>query len=257
MRIIIPEAPQLPSYMQKDVSIQTFTDMDPAPWPNYRAIPKSKSEDVLTGGADKILEMISNTFGQGGIGQFLDIILTCCDDKSRTVPIQRRQMVQSWLQGRSTIRAFDNVLKMYNHKYSYPSCRTSSSEREYHFSPTVDLSLIHYTRIAISSWAVRLVGNRAHKGIGTLMHLSETDRSDGLDVVTWFTASNVQHKDLMQFDMKTYIEGLKQCEPVIWYLTKCMAASQWKGIVVTKRIRPHPLVRLFLLTLIFPSIHCL
>lgn len=46
--------------MQKDVSvpIRTFTDTDPAPWRSYRPVPKSKSEDGLTGDADKILEMI-------------------------------------------------------------------------------------------------------------------------------------------------------------------------------------------------------
>lgn len=84
----MPEVPQIPSYMQKDMSIQTFINIDPAPWPNHRAIPKSKSEDVLTGGADEILKMISDTFGQSGIGQFLDVILTCCDDKSPVAAIQ-------------------------------------------------------------------------------------------------------------------------------------------------------------------------
>ncbi|KAE9394068.1 hypothetical protein BT96DRAFT_828278 [Gymnopus androsaceus JB14] len=150
-------------------------------------------------------------------------------------------MVQSWLQGKTKIRAFDNVVKMYNHKYSYLTWKAGLiTERENHFSPTIELSSLHYTRVAISSWAVCLVRNRVYKGIG---NLSTSHSSDAPDIIAWFTANTIEQKDLMQFNMKLYIEQLKQRDPCLWYITECMAASRKKGVTYVKKLRPHPLIQ--------------
>jgi hypothetical protein len=117
--------------------------------------------------ADEILDLIHKKF-TGGIGKFLDVIFTC-HGPNRSVPLRNRSMVQHWLQGKSTIRVVDVVKKIYDHKYSFPSSKaTLRSERNHHFSPTADINSLHYARVALSSWSLRLVGNRLHKGIENL-----------------------------------------------------------------------------------------
>ena len=246
---VIPTVPENPECMQAlGLPLpQRFNNEDPAPWPRLRAARSEQSNgDDLFSAADNVLDMIHEKFGHGGIGKFLDVILTCRDDQRRTIPLRNWSMVQRWLQGRTSVRAFDNVKKMYDHKYSYPTSKASlKSEREYHFSPFAELGSLHYTRILISSWATRVVGNRLYKDIGDLTKDIGRDTygfDSDRDLTSRLRASTLNSKDVMEFDMKSYIQQLKERAPTVWFITECMAASRYKGVTIVKKMRPHPLV---------------
>ncbi|THU75810.1 hypothetical protein K435DRAFT_622286, partial [Dendrothele bispora CBS 962.96] len=139
----------------------------------------------------------------------------------------------------------DNVRKIYDHRYSYPSSKaTLKPERAHHFSPSVDLNSLHYARIALSSWFLRVVGNRLHKGIDLLTtDPDDDDPNYDPDFQTRLPINSLEIKHLKSFSMKDHAARLKKRDPANWYITECMAASQRKGIVLVKRIRPHPMIQ--------------
>ncbi|THU96622.1 hypothetical protein K435DRAFT_664083 [Dendrothele bispora CBS 962.96] len=235
-RIETPNIPDLPDFLSES-SIPRYDTGSPAPWPLFKPVSVPEESDVEK--ADAILDLLRKKF-TGGIGQFLDVILTS-HQEIHAVPLRNWAMVQKWLQGRSAIRVLDNLQKIYDHKYSYPTSKAQlKSEREHHFSPSVELSSIHYAQVAISSWALCLVGNRLHKGIKKLTFDPEDDESD---FHTRLPAGSLQPKHIESFSMKKCIERLKRQDTAVWFITECMAASRQKGKAIVKKIRPHPMVQ--------------
>ncbi|KAK7450181.1 hypothetical protein VKT23_013064 [Stygiomarasmius scandens] len=225
--IQIPVIPDIPPWMSESI-IPASTD-NTVHWPSFKPI--RHPEDTDSAKADDILDLIRTKF----------VGLTC-EGPKRLVSLRNRSMVQNWLQGRSLIHAVDNVDKIYNHRYSYPAAKAElKSERNHHFSPSVELSSIHYAWIAISSWALRIVGNRLHKGVGDLT--IDLDDKDDPNFRTRVPIRSLQPEHIKSFSMKRHVERLKKRDPAVWFITECMAASRCKGSVVVKRIRPHPMIQ--------------
>ncbi|KAF9033045.1 hypothetical protein BDZ89DRAFT_1012477 [Hymenopellis radicata] len=106
-----------------------------------------------------------------------------------------------------------------------------------------------YARIALSAWATRLVGRRAHTEIRKLgvdekddksfrVHIpaSANDRTRHLRVL-------VQRHEMMEFTMDALITRLKRRAPLIWFLTEEMAGPKKKGVIVIRKTRPHPMIQ--------------
>ncbi|THU76017.1 hypothetical protein K435DRAFT_879841 [Dendrothele bispora CBS 962.96] len=70
----------------------------PVQWPSYKRVRIEEQTDVEK--ADEILDLLRSKFN-GGIGQFLDIILSSTASKHSL--LRNGSMVQYWLQGRSSI----------------------------------------------------------------------------------------------------------------------------------------------------------
>lgn len=80
-----------------------------------------------------------------------------------------RNMLRSFLQGKNTVKPIAIIEKIYNNRYSYPSYRSVSvHEQSLSFDPNVSPSDIGYARPAMSSRALRLVGNCAYKEIASV-----------------------------------------------------------------------------------------
>ncbi|KAF8216823.1 hypothetical protein K438DRAFT_1559418, partial [Mycena galopus ATCC 62051] len=107
-------------------------------------------------------------------------------------------------------------------------------------------SEIRCARPCLSSWATRLVGNRAYYCVGKLTqkqhghrnrrHLrAQTNaRTENAEVVEW---------EDMEFGMQEFAVQYEKEDPFLWYLMECFTASRKKGQVIVKKTRPHPVIQ--------------
>ena len=59
-----------------------------------------------------------------------------------------------------------------------------------------------------------------------------------VNLVTW--------EALEKFSIAALVEKYKIRAPVAWHLMECMAASCKNGVVVVKKQRPHPIIRILM-----------
>ena len=67
-----------------------------------------------------------------------------------------------------------------------------------------------------------------------------------VNLVTW--------EALGKFSIAALVDKYKNHAPVAWHLTECMAASRKNGVVVVKKQRPHPIVRILMESNILTSL---
>ncbi|KAE9394541.1 hypothetical protein BT96DRAFT_886521 [Gymnopus androsaceus JB14] len=145
------------------------------------------------------------------------------------------------------VKPVEIVEQMYCHRYSYPSYRSSQfHERDLAFSLDTVPASIHYAWCSISSWATQLVGNRARRSLGQLIHDPKDLAPDTAHISARLVASTnertrakgvktVTKEDMMSFRIADRACLFKTRSPLVWYLTECMAAPQKKGVLVERK----------------------
>ncbi|KAF9022260.1 hypothetical protein BDZ89DRAFT_1137427 [Hymenopellis radicata] len=158
--------------------------------------------------------------------------------------------LSAWLGGRNRFRPADFIQALYHNRFSVPQYDSlHADELAYAFDANHDVSTVHYTRIALSIWATRLVGKRCALEVGNLgkndsahpdfkVHLqaSVNQRMDGKHQL-------VTQDDVFAFSMQRTADVLQARAKTTWYLTECMAATRRNGEIVVRDKRPHPLIQ--------------
>jgi hypothetical protein len=215
-----------------------------------RLIQPRKNEKAKLEAKFKRMEEFLGNSGFDSIGDFLEILFynpTRVDGKADPRGVTHGLAVARFLQGKTKTKMSEIIGLVYSHKHSAPSPRsTQYHERHASFSPSISPAAINHARPSLFTWATNLVGNHVHQEIrkltmkddDTQLRASTNGRrpNDSVRLVTWET--------LGKFSIAGLCEKYKARAPVSWYLTESMAASRKNGAVITKRRRPHPIVRI-------------
>jgi hypothetical protein len=206
---------------------------------------------------DKVLDFVHKK-GFTGISHFLDIyLLIPSQDGGNPRSMQHRNSVVSFLAGNDTFKASHLVERLYNHPSSQPQYfSTHRAERELFTS--LPPERLHFARPALSSWALKIVGEKAHREVGKLTKLKESDE-EGLNSIQLCVGTNgrgrktriVTWDDIKNLDIMTLGTCFKKEAPVTMRLLECMAAPRKDGMVVVRKRRPFHLVSYSMVLLLY------
>ncbi|THU82314.1 hypothetical protein K435DRAFT_691776, partial [Dendrothele bispora CBS 962.96] len=201
---------------------------------------------------------------------FYDFVEPIPPGSSQAFGERHRASLQAFLQGRMKVKSVELVVRMFNHRYSFPStrCKDYVEERSKSYSLSIlSLSTIKYARCSLSSWATQIVGNRVYRDMKDLIHPKPNDNKPIFINPRLVTSANMRTKakgvktvtkdDLLSFKISDHVHFFKDRVPLIWYLTECMAAPRMNSLLITCKRRPPSIVSAltrynsFLLTSVF------
>jgi len=196
----------------------------------------------------KRMEAFLKDSGFDSVGEFLKILFYNHSRLSGDPPSRLLSHKGCFSFSRNKIKMSDIIPLVYRHKHSAPSPNSPHySERHAAFSPSIPPEDIFHARPALFSWATNLIATHTHEEINKLSCTNVSDsenhlqasmnghRQDHAKLVTW--------EALGKLSISALCEKYKTCAPVSWHLMESMAAHRKNGKFVTKKRRPHLIVR--------------
>ncbi|KAJ8089136.1 hypothetical protein PM082_014384 [Marasmius tenuissimus] len=208
--------------------------------------PKSK-----WGQLDKVLSTIEENFPD--LGMFLEALFENFPCGVPNPCTNQHTLIVKWfLQGDYTIKAVDVVHAIYRPRYSYPISKSSAEmyqERTHSFSPTVNLTSLHYARPAMSAWATQLIGHQLSVEMETLCRGIPSDP----DFPIHLTGKNIsEHTSTSHvfehFSLKHCVDMYKCNACLAWYMTKCISCPKTVKDNEVRAIRLHPMIQVISLS---------
>ncbi|KAF8193976.1 hypothetical protein K438DRAFT_2130586 [Mycena galopus ATCC 62051] len=189
---------------------------------------------------------VLGTYGFANIGEFLALLFHPHIRGQKDHRTKRhRQAVAAFLQGRTSVKMAQIIELLYDHHKNRPK-KNDADQYSAAFSARRPLSEIQCARPCLSSWATRLVGNRAYYCVGKLaqkqrghrtrrhLRAHTNGRTENAEVVEW---------EDTEFGIQELAVQYEKEDPFLWYLTECFVASRKKGRVIVKKTRPHPVIQ--------------
>ncbi|KAE9383526.1 hypothetical protein BT96DRAFT_1032452 [Gymnopus androsaceus JB14] len=122
---------------------------------------------------EKAIEFIVDELNYPSVAEFFTTYIQQIPrDTSASFGDRHCRTLKAFLQGRTKVKPVEIVKKIYGHRYSYPSYKSSQKEVQslLCFHPSMPPKDINYACPSVSTWATQLVGKHVEKSMQDLTH---------------------------------------------------------------------------------------